>query len=172
MIIGNLNALRVRLDDFVISDETSGHVNAVIEDLISAAIAQHTYQAAIKGMGDGSALGSDEREYARRTPRVFAQTWLRYLRDIAGELTFLADQPSTADGARKAAAAFEARFPGIAVRTGALRVTSYSDNLAYFAAGSSVYPVEIDDNAVRHLEAIAQTLIDALPKERSFQSTE
>lgn len=168
MIIAGVKDLRVRLDDTVISIETAAHVDALLDDLIGAAIAQEAYQKALQALGDRPEPRSGPLDYAARTPHVFAQAWVRILRDFARELTFLADEPTSARGACAAAAAFETAFPGIAAKTGAMRVSTVGPELAYFAAGSGFYPVKIDAAAVDELEAIARTLLDALPKAKTF----
>lgn len=175
MIIADLNALYVPLDGFVISGEVTSHVYGAVDDLISAAIAQHAYHDALKDRAGVTepAAGSDTTPFifATRTPHVFAQAWVRSLRDIAGALIALADEGATVEPARAAAAAFGKAFPGVATAEGPMRVDSAFEDQVYFADGPARYPVRIDDAAVRDLEHVVRGLVDALPKERPFEAT-
>ena len=171
MIYADLKALHVTLDGFVISGETAAHAYAVVEDLKSAAIAQDAYHKALTSIAPLPDPTSDAFDYATKTPHVFAQAWVRSLRAIAGELTALAGDPVTSDAARAAARSFSQVFPGVASQAGPMRVMISGEKEVYYADGPGRYPVRIDDAAVRALEGVARTLIDALPKEKPFRAT-
>lgn len=174
LLYADLKTLHVTLDGFVISGEIAAQVYGVVEDLISASVAQHAYYEALADRAgiEPPSPGADTTrfDYAIRTPPVFAQAWVRTLRDIASALIVLANEPSTAEAARSAAAAFGKAFPGVATAEGPMRVHALGDDQVYYAVGPGRFPVRIDDAALRDLEASVRTLIDALPKETPFRA--
>lgn len=170
MIIADLAALRVSLDESVVSAEAAAHLEAVTEDLIAAGIAQDAYQKARLALAALDPTDSAAFDYASRTPQVLAQAWVRTLRDIAGDLMALAGDPVTSEAARSAATAFAEAFPGVARQPGPLRVMVAGKDQIYFAEGPARYPVRINDEAVRDLEAIAQGLIARMPKAKPFRA--
>lgn len=82
----------------------------------------------------------------------------------------LAEDPATSEGARSAARAFAEAFPGVAGQAGAMRVMIAGKEQVDFAVGPVRIPVRIDDDAVRDLETVVWTLIDALPKDKPFRA--
>ena len=171
MIIADLKVLRRPLDSSVISGETLGQVDGIVDDLIAAAIAQDAYHRALPWAEAPPSSDSPEFDYVSRTPHAFAQGWVRSLRDMAQALSTLAEDSITALGARRAAAAFQHAFPGVGSATGSMRVMIAGKEQVYFAVGPVRIPVRIDVAAVRDLEGVVRTLVDALPKEQPFRAT-
>ena len=52
-----------------------------------------------------------------------------------------------------------------------MRVDFAAEDEVYFAVGPGRFPVWIGDDAVRDLETVVRTLMDALPKEKPFKAT-
>lgn len=68
MITADLNALNAPLDSFVISGETASHVDSVVEDLISASIAQDAFQKTLPDLRALPPAGTAKFTYASRIP--------------------------------------------------------------------------------------------------------
>lgn len=171
MIIADLAALRAPLDGSVISDEILSQVDGIIADLIAAAVAQDAYHRALPWAEALPSSDSSEFEYISRTPHAFAQGWVRSLWDIADALSALVEDPITALGARRSLTAFLQSFPGVGSATGPLRVMIAGKERVYFAVGPVRIPVRIDDTAMRELEGVVQTLINALPKKQPTKAS-